>query len=151
MRDKMSKYRIGIDVGGTYTDAIAIDNDTYEIKGMLKLPTTHEEGVAVGIIKILNQLLETSNIAPESVVFIAHGTTQATNALLEGDVAKVGVVGMGTGFDARGARKETEVGSIELAPGKHLKTEHTFLDSAQLENDQIETAIHDLVGKQCEV
>lgn len=147
----MSKYRIGIDVGGTYTDAIAIDNDTYEIKGMLKLPTTHEEGVAVGIIKILNQLLETSNIAPESVVFIAHGTTQATNALLEGDVAKVGVVGMGTGFDARGARKETEVGSIELAPGKYLKTEHTFLDSAQLENDQIETAIHDLVGKQCEV
>lgn len=147
----MSKYRIGIDVGGTYTDAIAIDNDTYEVKGKLKLPTTHEAGVAVGIINILNELLETSNIAPESVVFIAHGTTQATNALLEGDVAKVGIVGMGTGFDARGAKKETEVGAIELAPGKYLKSEHTFIDSDKLTDESIEAAIQTFIGEQCEV
>ena len=85
------KVRIGIDVGGTFTDAVAIDNDTYEVIGVVKTPTTHDakEGVAAGIIQVLHKVMEQCHIAPEDVVFIAHGTTQATNALLEGDVAKV--------------------------------------------------------------
>ena len=41
----------------------------------------------------------------------------------------VGILGMATGMDARGARNETNVGDIELAPGKYLKSYHTFLDS----------------------
>lgn len=100
------KIRIGIDVGGTFTDAVAIDNETYEVIAKLKIPTTHEEGVAQGIVKIINKLLQENNLAAEDVVFIAHGTTQATNALLEGDVAKVGIIGMGTGFDMRTAKKK---------------------------------------------
>ena len=49
------KVRIGIDVGGTFTDAVAINNDTYELIGSVKIPTTHtaEEGVAAGIIMAL--------------------------------------------------------------------------------------------------
>lgn len=147
----MSKVRIGIDVGGTFTDAIAIDNDTFEIRSMLKIPTTHEEGVAKGIIIILEKLLEQGNIKPEDVVFIAHGTTQATNALLEGDVAKVGIIGMGTGFDARSARKETAIDNIELAPNKFLKAKNRFVDSAQLTDDLIRDTIQELIGEQCEV
>ena len=88
------KVRIGIDVGGTFTDAVVIDNDTFELIGSAKIPTTHEakEGVAAGIIQVLHKAMEECNVKPEDVVFIAHGTTQATNALLEGDVAKVGIL-----------------------------------------------------------
>ena len=45
------KVRIGIDVRGTFTDAVAIDNETFEVVGSVKVPTTHAaaEGVAAGI------------------------------------------------------------------------------------------------------
>lgn len=145
------KVRIGIDVGGTLTDAVAIDDDTYEIVNKIKIPTTHEEGVAVGIVHIIRELLDKGNIAPEDVVFIAHGTTQATNALLEGDVASVGIIGMGTGFDGRGAQKETKVPPIELAPGKYLNTESRFIDSAKISDDLIGRVIEELHNDNCEV
>ena len=63
----------------------------------VKVPTTHDhpDGVAAGIVAGLERLLGEHAIDPASIAFIAHSTTQATNALLEGDVAKVGVVSLG--------------------------------------------------------
>lgn len=145
------EVRIGIDVGGTFTDAVVIDNDTYEILAKCKIPTTHEAGVAQGIVQIISTLMEENNIAPENVVFIAHGTTQATNALLEGDVASVGIIGMATGIDVRGTKNETNVGNIELAPNKYLKTDNTFIDSNSLNDEKIEAAIDDLLAKKSQV
>ena len=54
------------------------------------------------------------------MVFIAHGTTQATNALLEGDVAVTGIFGMGSGIEAGRAEKISKIGNIPLALGKEL-------------------------------
>ncbi len=145
--------RIGIDVGGTFTDAVVIDNETYEVIAKEKVPTTHdaEQGVAAGIVQAIDDVLEKNGIAPDQVIFIAHGTTQATNALLEGDVAKVGVVGMGRGTEAGRASKETTVGNIELAPGKFLETEHEFLDGSALDDAAISAAVDALRGRGCEV
>lgn len=145
------KVRIGIDVGGTFTDAVIIDNATYDVIAKRKIPTTHKEGVAIGIVKIISELMNENNISPEDVVFIAHGTTQATNALLEGDVASVGVIGMGTGLDARSAKGETNVERIELAPSKYLHTEHVFLDKKELSDQKIETAIDTLLERKSDV
>lgn len=63
----------------------------------VKVPTSHDhpDGVAAGIVTGLERLLGEHAIDPRSIAFIAHSTTQATNALLEGDVARVGVVTLG--------------------------------------------------------
>ena len=145
------KVRIGIDVGGTFTDAVIIDNDTYEVMAKRKIPTTHEQGVAHGVVAIISELMDENHISPDDVTFIAHGTTQATNALLEGDVARVGVVGMATGIDARGAKGDTNIGDIELAPGKFLHSAHAFIDTKQLSDEAIESAIQELLGQDAEV
>ena len=93
------EIRVGIDVGGTHTKAVAIDNATHEIIGQSVVMTSHDHelGVAAGVIECFENCLTKNNISSDDVVFIAHSTTQATNALLEGDVAKVGILGIGPG------------------------------------------------------
>ncbi len=126
------QVRIGIDVGGTFTDAVAINNDTYELIGTVKTPTTHaaKEGVAAGIVQVLHTIIKEHNIRPEDVTFIAHGTTQATNALLEGDVAEVGIITLGNGLEGAKSKSDTNMGSIELAAGKFLTTRNEYVDTA---------------------
>ncbi len=130
------KVRIGIDVGGTFTDAVAINNDTYEVIGTIKVPTTHtaKEGVAAGIVEVLHKVMEQCKIKPEDVMFIAHGTTQATNALLEGDVVNVGVITLGSGLEGTKAKGDTSIGDIELAPGKYLHSSNEYINTADAEN-----------------
>ncbi len=92
----MLKLRVGIDVGGTFTDVVAIDAATRELVARVKVPTTHDapQGVAEGIVSGIERLLADSQVDSARVAFIAHSTTQATNALLEGDLARVGILGL---------------------------------------------------------
>lgn len=147
------KVRIGIDVGGTFTDAVAISNETYEVLGMAKVPTTHTDprGVAAGIIQALHKVLDDCKINVEDVCFIAHGTTQATNALLEGDVAKVGIVTIGSGLQGAKSKGDTKVDNIELAAGKFLYTENEYVDSTNADQigEGIKQALEALGAKDC--
>jgi len=123
------KVRIGIDVGGTFTDIVVIDSQSHELVGQLKFPTSHtaKEGVALGIVTALERAMAEFNLRPEDVAFIAHSTTQATNALLEGDVAEVGVVGVGSGIEGFFARRATKVPPIFLTASKSLKAHQAFV------------------------
>ncbi len=126
-----SSVRIGIDVGGTFTDVVAVDAVTRTMTASIKVPTTHDhpDGVAAGIVMGLERLLHEHAIAPESVTFIAHSTTQATNALLEGDVARVGIVRFGGRF----ARASMRFAPIPLAAGIVLAP--AYLDEPKTAGD----------------
>ncbi len=122
------RIRIGIDVGGTFTDLVALDNDSGEVLCQLKTLTTHTaaEGVAAGVRQVLHQAARVLEPHPGGVVFIAHATTQATNALLEGDVAPVGIVAMAE-RNRWLARRAARLKRIELAPGRALQPGFRFI------------------------
>ncbi|MFT4007823.1 MAG: hydantoinase/oxoprolinase family protein [Lacrimispora sp.] len=86
-------------------------------------------GVAAGIIEVLNRIMDRYGVKPDDVSFIAHGTTQATNALLEGDVAKVGIITVGTGIEGVKSRSDTQMGTIKLTETKFLPTTNSYVDS----------------------
>ena len=86
-------YRIGIDVGGTFTDLVAIDSDGNVTLG--KTPSTPEDqsiGVMDGLTRIAETLDQTLAQLLAGTERIVHGTTVATNALLERKGAKVGLL-----------------------------------------------------------
>ena len=124
--------RIGIDVGGTFTHAVAVEQPGNRLVAHAVTPTTHagSESVSRGIITVFREIMAQTKAEPREVCFVAHSTTQATNALLEGDVAKVGIVGMGKGLEALKAKYDTRIKSLELSPGKFLQTAHVFLISS---------------------
>jgi N-methylhydantoinase A len=129
----MNRVRIGVDVGGTFTKSIAIDMNNGKIIGKVTVPTSHfsEEGVSTGIIESLMKLIRKEGINESNIELISHSTTQAVNALLEGDTTKVGIIGMGVSLEKSDIIKRTNIGNVELAPNKYLKTCYRFLDTSK--------------------
>jgi len=71
--------RIGIDVGGTNTDAVLMDGET--VVAAYKTPTT--ENVETGVIRALREVLGASGTDPAEIVAVMIGTTHFTNAVVE--------------------------------------------------------------------
>src|SRR5829696_4136204 len=151
----MSKrIRVGIDVGGTFTKAVAMDIVKGKIIGKFTVPPTHSsrEGVATGIVVALTELMQKHNIQRTDIELISHSTTQAVNALLEGDTAKVGIIGMGVGLEKSNIIRRTNIKDIELAPNKYLRTCYRFLDTSKyLQDQEVLSAISELKGEGAEV
>ena len=151
--DQGKTYRIGIDVGGTFTKAVLIDNTTLEVVERYSVLTTHSDarGVARGVIEVFRNVLERSGVQPRDVVFLAHSTTQATNALLEGDVASVGILGMASRVEALLARGQSSIKEIELAPGRRLRPAHRFLTTDVVDEPTVRRMLEELRSEGVEV
>ena len=83
-------WRIGVDVGGTFTDVALVDEATGRI-GVVKISTTPHH-VSQAVIDGIRQGLERYRVDPAEVALLAHATTIVTNALLERKGAKAGFV-----------------------------------------------------------
>ena len=87
------QIRIGIDTGGTFTDVVAFDEDSGELVST-KTPSTPgdpAEGFLAGVEKVLG-LLDLPTDQGDAIAAVSHGTTVATNQLLEGKVDQLGFI-----------------------------------------------------------
>ena len=85
----MSKYRITVDTGGTFTDVVYFREDKREIT-IHKLPSTPSdpsEAIIAGVRHLIEQ-----DVKPSDIAYFCHGTTVGTNALLEGKGARTGLL-----------------------------------------------------------
>ena len=83
-------YRLGVDVGGTFTDLLLINEDSGETH-TAKVPSTPEDS-SIGVLNGIARICDESGIDPANVNRVMHGTTVATNAVLTGKGARVGLV-----------------------------------------------------------
>ncbi len=83
-------YRLGVDVGGTFTDLLLFDQNSGAFWRHKTPSTPHDssEGILSGVSVICNE----AGIAANEIEYLLHGTTVATNAVLEGKGARVGLV-----------------------------------------------------------
>jgi N-methylhydantoinase A len=95
-----SRFRLGVDVGGTHTDLVLLDVSTGDlmVEKVSSTPKNPALGVLDGVARIIAR-----GIRPQDIGFFAHGTTITTNALLEMRGAKVGL------FITKGFRAVQEV------------------------------------------
>jgi len=143
----MSSWQIGVDVGGTNTDLLLVDAETGAFR-TAKVPSTpadQSEGVLNG--------LEAGGLALEDIAALVHGTTVATNAVLERKGARCGLI------TTRGFRDVLELGrrtrpnpygmtgSFEALIGRELRLEVTERMDAKgrvlvsLDEDQVRAAV----------
>jgi N-methylhydantoinase A len=87
---RTKRLRVGIDTGGTFTDVVAYDESSGELT-VTKTPTTPADpsiGFTDGLTKVLGLL----GADASGVAAVSHGTTIATNQLLEGDIGRLGFI-----------------------------------------------------------
>lgn len=83
-------YMIGVDVGGTFTDFSVFDQETGELFNYKDSSTPADPSKA--IVKGVQDVLEIKKAAPETVSYLAHGTTVGTNALIEKKGCRLGLI-----------------------------------------------------------
>lgn len=86
----MLSYRLGVDVGGTFTDLLLI-NESSGATYSAKVPSTPADS-SIGVLNGIDKLCSQNDIDPRRITHVMHGTTVATNTVLEGKGARVGLV-----------------------------------------------------------
>ncbi|NHB78110.1 hydantoinase/oxoprolinase family protein [Rhodobacter calidifons] len=128
---------LGVDTGGTYTDAVILDEGANAVLGKAKALTSRQD-LAVGIGQAVDAAIAAAGVRPQDIALVSLSTTLATNALVEGQGARVALVFIG--FDdadlTRAGLTEALKGDpVVRLPGGHTHagTEAAPLDLAALE------------------
>ena len=85
---------LGIDAGGSYTDAAVMDADERCVIASAKARTTHED-LMTGMCEAMTKLIAKRSFNPKDIKFTGLSTTLATNSILEGKGGRVGLIGIG--------------------------------------------------------
>ena len=83
-------YRLGVDVGGTFTDLLLVNESTGQT-WTAKVPSTPSDQ-SVGVLNGIARVCERAGVDPDKIDHVMHGTTVATNTVLTKAGAKVGLV-----------------------------------------------------------
>ena len=149
-------YRIGVDIGGTFTDfaLYGADGGTMAIHKQLTTPTDPSISVLEGIAALLDR----NDVAMEQIEVIAHGTTLVTNAVIERRGARTGMLVTAGFMDIPDMRLEQRYDLFDLRlvfpsslvarPARREIAERVAFDgsvSAALDVDQARAAIADLI------
>ncbi|MCY1128124.1 hydantoinase/oxoprolinase family protein [Frigidibacter sp. RF13] len=98
-------YLLGVDTGGTYTDAVVLDEGADRVVASAKSLTTRPD-LALGVGRAIDAAVEKAGVAPGDIAMVSLSTTLATNALVEGQGGRVALIFVG--FD------EAELGRAGL-------------------------------------
>ena len=86
----MTAHRLGVDIGGTFTDLVMMDDQTGALQLVKMSSTPHDPSVA--FLQVLQRVLDKSAVPPADISYLVHGTTVATNTIIEGNGAKVALL-----------------------------------------------------------
>src|SRR5271165_4832 len=99
---RFPRYRVGLDIGGTFTDFILVDSATNAVRLHKCLTTPHDP--AEGALAGLFELLAEAALQFDQIDELVHGTTLVTNAIIERRGVKVGLL------TTKGFRDSVEMG-----------------------------------------
>lgn len=143
----MKQFTVGVDIGGTNTDAVIIDEKNM-ILALAKTTTT--EPIVKGFTAVIDQILKKTAISPHEISGIFVGTTHATNALLQRkDLFRVGVLRISgscgdsipTAYDwPKELKNKIVAGSVSVKGGFYCDGRAM----AQIQKDEVKKAIHKL-------
>src|SRR5438093_2801254 len=90
LKGERMAYRLGVDVGGTFTDLLLVHDESGTLH-RVKTPSTPADP-SRGVMNGVTRICEVSGVSPSDLAYVMHGTTVATNALLEAKGARVGLI-----------------------------------------------------------
>jgi N-methylhydantoinase A/oxoprolinase/acetone carboxylase beta subunit len=137
---------LGVDTGGTFTDAAILDVGADRIVGHAKALTTRAD-LAIGIGGAIDAALAASGVGPADVALVSLSTTLATNALVEGQGGRVALIAIG--FDAADLARAGLADALRGDPVLRLAGGHNHAgaETAALDLGALDAALPGLAGE----
>ena len=137
-------FILGVDTGGTYTDAVILE-DEERVISFSKSLTTHSD-LSLGIGSAIQKAIGQKNIEPKKISLVSLSTTLATNALVEGQGDRVALVMIG--FKESDLEKHSIFDALKGDPFLVLSGGHNYagLEKSPLDKNDLENWISEVKG-----